>query len=129
MAVPARAEDVGWYQLGPSPGEAGNAVIDGHLDWWTGPAVFWNLGRLKIGDEVYVARADGLRVMFVVDGVSTVPYDSRPPGLFATSGPPSLSLITCSGSWDRQKATYTTRLVVHASLAPPIASQTPGDGG
>ena len=129
MAVPSRAENVGWYHLGPSPGEAGDAVIDGHLDWSTGPAVFWYLGRLKIGDEISVTKADGHRAQFVVNGVSTVPYDSRPPGLFATSGPPSLSLITCSGPWDRQKQTYLTRLVVHASLAPPKATQTPGDGG
>lgn len=129
MAVPSKAENVGWYHLGPSPGEAGDAVIDGHLDWSTGPAVFWHLGRVKIGDEISVTKADGHRVQFVVDGVSTVPYDSRPPGLFATSGPPSLSLITCSGSWDRQKQTYLTRLVVHASLAPPKATQTPGDAG
>ena len=24
--------DVGWYNLGPQPGERGSAVIDGHLD-------------------------------------------------------------------------------------------------
>jgi len=129
MAVPSKPEDVGWYRLGPSPGEPGNAVIDGHLDWWTGAAVFWQLARLKIGDEIVVTRADGRRVQFVVDETTTVLYDSLPPGLFATDGPPSLSLITCSGSWDRQKQTYSTRLVVHASLAPARPTQTPGDGG
>jgi sortase (surface protein transpeptidase) len=129
MAVPIKAEDVGWYKFGPSPGEQGDAVMDGHLDWWTGPAVFWNLGKLKTGDEIWVARADGSRLLFVVDGTSTVPSDSRPAGLFATGGPPTLSLITCSGSWDRQRQTYTTRLVVHASLATPRPTQTPGDGG
>ena len=129
MAVPSKPDDVGWYRLGPSPGEPGNAVIDGHLDWWTGAAVFWQLARLKIGDEIVVTRADGQSVQFIVDGTTTVLYDSRPPGLFATDGPPSLSLITCSGSWDRQKQTYSTRLVVHASLAPSRPTQTPGDGG
>src|SRR5262249_61267830 len=65
MAVPSKPEDVGWYRLGPSPGEPGNAVIDGHLDWWTGAAVFWQLARLKVGDELLVRRADGQGVQFV----------------------------------------------------------------
>ncbi len=130
MAVPSKAEDVGWYQLGPIPGDPGNAVIDGHLDWWTtGAAVFWQLARLKVGDTIVVTRANGQTVQFLVDGSTTVPSDSRPPGLFDAVGPPTLSLITCSGSWDRQRQTYATRLVVHASLAPSRPTQTPGDGG
>src|SRR5205807_8123210 len=41
MAVPSRPTHVAWYSPGPAPGEAGDAVIDGHLDWTTGKAVFW----------------------------------------------------------------------------------------
>src|SRR5205085_1186906 len=40
MDVPTNVWDVGWFQLGPRPGDVGNAVIDGHLDSTTGPAVF-----------------------------------------------------------------------------------------
>src|ERR1700687_3398526 len=47
--------DVGWYNLGPHPGERGSAVIDGHLDRPGGfPAVFWRLRDLHVGDEVRV---------------------------------------------------------------------------
>jgi sortase (surface protein transpeptidase) len=129
MAVPSRPEDVGWYNQGPAPGESGDAVIDGHLDWWTGPAVFWKLDRLRVGDELTVTRADGSRLRFVVDSMTSVPYDSRPPGLFTSSGMPSLSLVTCAGAWDRTRQTYTTRLLVHAALAPTPVTATPGDGG
>ena len=41
--VPSKPTDVAWYKPGPAPGEAGDAVIDGHLDWTTGRAVFWDL--------------------------------------------------------------------------------------
>jgi hypothetical protein len=129
MAVPAQADHVAWYQPGVAPGDAGNALFDGHLDWWTGPAVFWHLANLRIGDQVDVVRADGSHLAFTVDSTSTYPWNSRPDGLFTTTGPPSISLVTCSGSWDRQRQTYLSRLVVHATLAATPPQQTPGDEG
>ncbi len=117
MAAPARTTDVGWYQLGAVPGDAGDAVMDGHLDWWNGPAVFWRLSQLRAGDRVTVVRADGTKVDFLVDSSQTVPYDASLPNLFTEVGPPTLTLITCAGAWDAGRATYLQRLVVHASLA------------
>ncbi len=32
MDVPKNAMNVAWYNLGPKPGEKGNAVMAGHLD-------------------------------------------------------------------------------------------------
>jgi len=125
MAAPARTTDVGWYRLGAAPGDAGDAVIDGHLDWWNGPAVFWRLDRLRAGDRVAVVRADGTEVDFVVDASRTVPYDASLQDLFTEVGPPTLTLITCAGAWDAGRATYLQRLVVHASLAPRVLSPSP----
>ena len=42
LAVPQDVNNVGWFSNLPAPGENGDAVFDGHLDWYTGPAVFWN---------------------------------------------------------------------------------------
>src|SRR5579875_1035965 len=125
MAAPARTTDVGWHRLGAAPGDAGDAVIDGHLDWWNGPAVFWRLDRLRAGDRVAVVRADGTEVDFVVDASRTVPYDASLQDLFTEVGPPTLTLITCAGAWDAGRATYLQRLVVHASLAPRVLSPSP----
>src|SRR5438477_3383838 len=48
-------QDVGWYSLGPQPGERGSAVIDGHLDRPGGfSAVFWHLRDVHVGDEVLI---------------------------------------------------------------------------
>ena len=106
-----------WYEPGPAPGEAGDAVIAGHLDWYTGRAVFWDLHRLGRGDEVDVVARDGARLRFRVTDTATVAYTAHPPGLFAGSGAPRLSLITCDGAWDSQHGTYADRLIVNAAPA------------
>src|SRR5215467_1364425 len=129
MGTPSRPEHVGWYRQGAAPGQPGNAVIDGHLDWTSGPAVFWQLHRLRVGDEAFVSGSDGTRLRFVVDSVSTIAYDANVDGLFVTLGPPSMTLLTCTGAWDRQRATYLQRLVVHLSLPPTTPTEKPGEAG
>lgn len=127
MEVPSRPDRVSWYRLGTSPGQSGNAVLAGHYDWTNGPAVFWKLKHLKVGDEIAVIRTNGERVGFIVRASEVVTFDARPSGMFTTSGPPSLSLVTCTGAWDRQRGTYLERLVVHASLAVQAPAEKPGD--
>jgi sortase (surface protein transpeptidase) len=127
MGPPSVPTNVGWYRAGAAPGDAGDALLDGHLDWTNGPAVFWKLDRLRIGDPVTVVRADGSRVHFVVDSTSVVPYTASEDALFTATGPPSMSLITCVGAWDQQRATYLQRLLVHASLAPGNPIETSGE--
>jgi sortase A len=119
MDVPSRPTDVAWYRPGPAPGEAGDAVIAGHLDWTTGKAVFWDLRLLHAGDEVDVVAQDGARLRFQVRDTHTYAYTAHPAGLFASSGQPQLSLITCSGSWDKGRNTYLQRLVVNANYVGP----------
>jgi len=115
MDVPSKPTEVAWYTPGPAPGEAGDAVIDGHLDWTSGKAVFWDLHLLHAGDEVDVVAQDGARLRFQVSDLHSYAYTAHPAGLFARSGKARLSLITCSGSWDKGKQTYLQRLVVNAS--------------
>jgi sortase (surface protein transpeptidase) len=129
MGTPSQPDHVAWYDPGAAPGDPGNAVIDGHLDWTSGPAVFWHLSRLHAGDQVTVVRADGTQVRFVVDSSTQVPFDARTNDLFTRTGPPALSLVTCAGAWDRARSTYLTRLVVHATLAPSEPTDKPGDEG
>jgi sortase A len=117
MDVPAKPSDVAWYRPGPAPGEAGDAVIDGHLDWTTGKAVFWDLHLLQAGDEIDVVAQGGTRLRFKVTDTHSYSYTAHPAGLFATSGQPQLSLITCAGSWDKGRQVYLQRLVVNASYA------------
>src|SRR3954452_10284603 len=49
LAVPARFDRAGWWAGGVRPGERGPAVIDGHVDSKTGPAVFYRLAEARPG--------------------------------------------------------------------------------
>jgi hypothetical protein len=73
-------DQVGWYKLGPRPGDPGPAVLVGHIDDRTGPAVFYHLRQLRPGDEILVGRRDGTTSRFLVDGWSATPRAPCPPG-------------------------------------------------
>lgn len=120
MAVPQKPTDVGWYAPGVAPGQAGDAVIDGHLDWYGVPkAVFYYLDQLKAGDEVDVISEGGVKLRFQVTDSSLVSASSHPTGLFATTGSPRLTLITCAGDWNPGTGQYGQRLLVDTSFVGP----------
>jgi sortase (surface protein transpeptidase) len=117
MAAPKDPGSVAWYTLGPRPGETGNAVLAGHVDWAGKPGVFWGLGRLKPGDEVEVTAADARTYRFVVRSQQW--YDAkRAPvkEVFGQSKVAEVTMITCAGQFDQASHQYTSRLVVKASL-------------
>nr|WP_086561009.1 class F sortase [Streptomyces africanus] len=108
---------VGWYAKGVSPGEAGTAIIAGHVDTATSPAVFAGLSELRKGDRFHVARADGSRATFVVDDAESFEKDEFPSERVYRDTPDAqVRLITCSGPYDRQARDYTENLVVFAHL-------------
>jgi len=115
MQVPVNPCDVAWYKLGPVPGAPGDAVIDGHLDWWTdGPAVFWKLNHIRAGAEIDIIDASGAKVRFKVTKLVYTKRATPPPGLFTTTGPATLTLYTCAGVWEPWSETYSQRLFVDA---------------
>ena len=118
MAVPQKVDDVGWYAPGVAPGQAGDAVIDGHLDWYGVPeAVFFRLDQLQPGDEVDVISQGNVTLHFAVTDSSLVSATDRPAGVFATTGPPRLTLITCAGDYIPAAGGYNERLLVDASYS------------
>jgi hypothetical protein len=118
MQVPAKWGQAGWYTGGPRPGEAGPAVIAGHVDSVSGPAVFFRLHDLDAGDVVAVTRADGSVVRFVVDRLQQFPKRSFPTAaVFAPTPGPELRLITCTGAFDETRHSYLDNLVAFASPA------------
>lgn len=135
VQTPRDPNRVGWYSDGPAPGDQGAAVLVGHLDSTTGPAVFWRLAGLMPGDRILVRRADGRTLSFVVDHSSAFPRTSFPSAaVFGATGA-ELHLITCNGNWDRRIGRYDHSLVVFARLADadsavvPHASYSPKDTG
>jgi sortase (surface protein transpeptidase) len=121
MEAPEIYSDVGWYRLGAAPGDVGRAVLAGHVDSRSGPAVFYRLRDLKPGDVIEVsAEVDGHPLRFVVRESARYPEDGAPlDQIFGPSDRPELVLITCDGAFDRSRGSYDHRLVVYADLLPP----------
>ncbi|WP_435843287.1 class F sortase [Streptomyces gardneri] len=107
---------VGWYAKGVTPGERGTAVVVGHRDTRSGPAVFLNLDSLSPGNTVRVARADGKVAVFTVDRVRTYAKADFPDKeVYGAKGRPELRLLTCGGAFDKGKG-YEANIVVFAHL-------------
>ena len=117
MEVPKNPQRAGWYRFGPAPGQTGSAVILGHRDSKTGPAVFYRLGSLRAGNSITATMADGVVAHFEVVRVVTYPNAKFPARkVYSSKGPPTLRLVTCGGSYDHRAHTYRANVVVYASL-------------
>ncbi|HEY5110615.1 MAG TPA: class F sortase [Acidimicrobiales bacterium] len=117
VQVPADDRRPGWFRLGPTPGELGSSVILGHVDNAAGPGVFFTLRTLAAGDPVFVDRADGGSVEFVVDSVATYPRGEFPAQrVYGPHGSSALQLVTCGGAFDHASGSYLSNVVVYTSL-------------
>jgi hypothetical protein len=116
IQVPSDFDRPGWYSRGPAPGMDGPAVILGHLDSYTGPAVFWRLSALSPWDVVRVAREDGSEVRFSVERTATYSVDAFPSfEVYGATSRPELRLVTCGGTYSRRRRQYLANVVVFAS--------------
>ncbi|MER7759546.1 class F sortase [Streptomyces sp. NPDC097619] len=110
---------VGWYGSGTRPGAAGAALLVGHVDTRSKPAVFYGLSSAKPGDTVRVARSDGAVAEFTVEEVRVHERDRFDPAKVygpRVAGRAELRLITCGGRYDRATHAYTANVVVSAYL-------------
>ena len=118
LETPVDFTQTGWYEDGPEPGERGPAVVVGHVDSWTGPAVFFRLRELDRGDPVAVEREDGSTVRFVVDRVQEHPKDEFPTrAVYGGTAGSTLRLVTCGGDFDDDARSYLGNVVVYATRA------------
>lgn len=110
-----------WYNRGSAPGQAGSAVILGHVDSAIGAGhlgVFFRLGDLKPGDTIQVSSKGGISTTWTV--TSNVVYSDKsfPDAVvYAHSGPPTLRLVTCGGTFNYVTHGYESAVVVTAVLA------------
>jgi sortase (surface protein transpeptidase) len=117
VAVPDSYTEVGWYKHSPTPGALGPAVILGHVDSYAGPAVFFSLGQLEPGDDVYVDREDGTTAHFKIETLERPKQTEFPTErVYGNTNYAGLRLITCSGIYVRGNARYTHNLIVYARL-------------
>lgn len=117
VEVPSDPDDVGWYSLGSAPGQAGSAVLLGHVDSTQGPAVFARLRWLSRGAKVDIVGSDGSTSHFEVTKSATYANADFPARrVYRVTGRPSITLVTCGGDYDRTRGGYQANVVVDAVL-------------
>jgi LPXTG-site transpeptidase (sortase) family protein len=117
LRVPKNFAQTGWFVGGPEPGEAGAAVVAGHVDSKRGPAVFYRLRALVRGDRIRITLKNGTVVRYVVTGTKAVAKKRFPWRLVYKKTPdPTLRLITCDGAFDNSTGHYVDNYIVFAKL-------------
>ncbi len=113
--LPHNGDTIFWYQDGVNPGGRGSAVLAGHFDDYEGPAIFYSLKDLTLGDMVYVVDKNKNILMFKVEEV-TIYHRKQAPidQVFMLNDGAYLQLITCDGYYSRKDLTHSHRLIVKA---------------
>ncbi|MFI6097352.1 class F sortase [Lentzea sp. NPDC051213] len=107
----------GWYKLARTPGEAGPAVLLGHVDGNKQPGIFSRLHELAEGDEVEVSRKDGTTARFRVHKKEQIAKDRFPTeAVYGDTAAAELRLITCGGSFDAAARSYRDNIIIYATL-------------
>jgi LPXTG-site transpeptidase (sortase) family protein len=116
MEDPGGKDVIAWYNFSTLPGFGSNAVLSGHVDWYTGErGVFWFLRDLKEGDEAEVHYSDGMVLKYRVTRVEV--YGTNDAPVAEITGPTTndmITMITCDGVFQRGTGDYTQRRVVWA---------------
>lgn len=111
-------KQAGWFEPGPEPGQAGPAVIAGHIDGDHQKGVFYELSKVKAGDTVEVQLSDGRTLTFTVYAAERVDKDAFPADkVFGYTAEPEVRLITCGGTFDRAARSYEDNTIIYARLS------------
>ncbi len=107
MPNPNGPEDVVYYDfsqwpgLGGVPGKGGNVVLAGHVDYINyGPAVFWRLHELEVGDTIDIELGDGSKASYKIEfnkQIEAAAADWTP--IVEATADESITLITCGGEF------------------------------
>lgn len=117
LDAPVDFDLAGWYSDGVVPGEVGPAIIAGHVDSPTAPAVFARIGELAPGAEVIVTLSDGAALTFEVSGsMQSAKAEFPTAAVYSNVPAPELRLITCGGAFDSSTGHYLDNLIVFAQL-------------
>ncbi len=101
-----------WYQDGPSPGDKGNALVNGHVRWGGIAGTFSILSEMDIGEQVVFEYENGTQKSFYVTDKLFYPFDGVPAQLMSQSGDDRVTLISCYGKWDSDAGTSSQRVFV-----------------
>lgn len=111
------ADQVGWYEFGPRPGEPGSSVLAAHIAYNGVDGVFRNLENVEVGSVVVIGFDDGSTSRYRIEEVVEYVKEELPDSLFARDGREQLALITCGGAFNYQLDSYESNTV---AIAVPI---------
>lgn len=116
IEVPRDWQRAGWYRDGPRPGEAGPAVILGHVDSPQGDAVFTGLADVKEGTRIFIDRGDESTATFLVTRVEEHLQAKFPTEkVYLPTLDRELRLITCGGRYIKARGGYQSNVIVFAT--------------
>lgn len=119
LEVPPGEPDspAGWYDLSPTPGERGPAVVLGHVNATDGgPGVFAKLRDLNDGDTIDITREDGSMATFEFQHGEQYAKEAFPTQeVYGNTAGAELRLITCDG-YDPDTGQFDDNYVVYATL-------------
>jgi hypothetical protein len=114
LTVPARADQLGFWAAGARPGQAGAAVVVGHVDLDGRAGVFAGLAAARPGTFIEASSATQTtryRVVTVARYAKTrFPTDQ----VYGPTDRRELRLVTCGGRFDRRTGHYDENVVVTA---------------
>ncbi len=125
LQAPKDYQQVGWFADGSLPGATNTspAIFAGHVDSFQGPAVFYDLDKLKPGAQVRVTQANKAVAVYVVTASAQYEKKSFPAAqIYRDRTESQIVLITCTGVFDKSKQSYAENLVVTARLDPALSS-------
>lgn len=104
---------------GVIPGQPGPAVILGHIDGAKQKGIFYDLGKLQIGDTITITLKDGTILTFQVYRILQRSKTVFPTQVvYQPTSIPEIRAITCTGAWVGGAVGYGDDLIVFASLVP-----------
>lgn len=119
MQAPATQEDVGWYERSAKAGEDSkySVLMDGHYGTDADKGVFYRLHELRINDTITVHGSEGGRAVYKIvekERARLEDVDMKKAYYVYPGATQSITLITCQGEYDEQRATYDDRVVLYA---------------
>lgn len=106
---------VGHAEATVGAGEAGNSVLLGHVSSVNAGNVFKDLDRVRVGDAIASHTGDRVFRYRVTEILRVTREDAS---VLDNTAAPTLTLITCTGTWLPELKDFSHRLVVRAELAP-----------
>jgi len=123
MGSPDNPFVVGWFNRSANPGELGNALLGGHRDYQDRDGnidvgVCWKLDETRIGDQLILFNQSANRyyVYDIVDKATILPDSEEAVRYLSQTRESVVTLITCSGDFDKETHSYAERLIVVALL-------------